>query len=285
MKKSAVRERTFAVLAVTAWVCLSGCRPEGPASLAARPTETASELPSCRPPPGSPRHVVALFLDRSGSVGDLEPLRAVAAGFVESLPSNTLLVVRYLAGCSDCEEEFAFSVVLPGVSSLSGCPPTNPFDLTAKRRCARLQEARRFEQQCYLKARHQAAERIQALPHKRAAETDVGGGLLAAGELFESLPSGCMRVALFVSDLVDTRKRRLPRRIPGLRGATVVVRRWRPSARDEAEWDWAAFRDAVERSDAKLVRLARGVPGASWLQQPGLGGESGSDFIPVGGEN
>ena len=85
-------------------------------------------------------------------------------------------------------------------------------------------------------------------------------------------------MALFVSDLWDTRGLEFPERVPGLQGATFAVRHWKPNPNPNANLGLHAFRTTLERSGAEFVRVARGVPWNSSLQQLGLGSEFGTNF-------
>lgn len=170
--------------------------------------------------------VITFVCDRSGSVKDhpqvLIKMKHEMAMIVRKAPTATAVWVQY---ASDNSLAVGERIPLGTVPDPGKRPPctAGDFDPYGKRECRTQRKA--YEQQvaCATLAKENILTKIRNLQPQIAQTTDFWGAIRGAEEVFHAYPMAEKALVVY-SDAKDTIHLKLPKNLPGLKDAAVVLR-------------------------------------------------------------
>lgn len=167
------------------------------------------------------RHIIIFLLDRSlsirqGQEDQLAEIREDAARLAQRLPPASRLVVRFIGEQSYRDGERAMSGDVPNTPQPQQC---QTFDY----RCRREEQQRLARGRCVDDARLRLATAMRDLNPERVKNTDVWGAMAAAADILSGYPKS-QKTVVVLSDLLDTVGLQMPKQLPGLVNARVLVR-------------------------------------------------------------
>lgn len=246
---------------------LFGCDPVKHSTVKAEPLgeKVKESEPPNRCPDLSeiePLHLVGVLIDRSGSVWDLDKGAMILADLseqVRQLPPSTFFFARFISDQSYRDGERIVADFIPQAPPEVDCEITNPFDPRQKIACAKKMRDYKAMLGCVEKARERIITKLKSIRPTRASRTDLWGGIAAVAETLNAYPTH-YKMILVYSDSADNVATPLPSRLPGLKGAEVVLRSARTESPLSNDSHFSAFSARLSTWGAEARYIPLEVP-------------------------